>query len=335
MTLITGTATDVPTPLKATLCGLPEALSVMLIWPVKLPAAVGVKIRPIWQLLLGATDVAQSGGDAETRATRLNGAPTLIALSVRLAKPVLVTTTFCVALLVLAVCAAKASDAGARLMPGTGKAVPVPVSVMMCGEPGALLTIVMLPEIAVAVSGVKVMLIGQARLTASEAGLIGQEVVKPKSPLAVMLVIVSRPVPALPNVTSVAGLVVLTVRAPKTTEGGVRVIAGAPATPVTLSATLAGVVVLAGKVSTTTLSVKAAAEAGLAVMSKVQEPAGATVGVVRHLLLPSTLNPAPPPRKLILLIVSVIGEVFVNVAVSGVDVAPTVRLPKANPPAGE
>ena len=147
-------------------------------------------------------------------------------LKVRFAKPVLVTTTRCTVLVEFTVCGPKASAAGARLMPGTAAAVPLPVRPMTCGEPGALLTMVMLPVRAPAVSGVKVILIGQAMLTASELGLSGQVVVKPKSPLAVMLVMVSSAVPELPSDTVLTGLVVLTVRAPKLTDAGARLTAG-------------------------------------------------------------------------------------------------------------
>lgn len=102
----------------------------------------------------------------------------------------------------------------------------MPVSAMLCGEPGALLTMLMLPVRAVALSGVKVMLTGQAMPTASVAGLIGQLLVTAKLPLAVMLVIVSSADPELPRVTTVAGLVVPTIRLPKATLGGARLTAG-------------------------------------------------------------------------------------------------------------
>ena len=181
---------------------------------------------PIWHAPAGATLAPQSGGVTVPKATRLNGPLTAIALSVRLAKPVLVTSTFCVALLVLIVRAVKMSAAGTRLIPGTAPALPVPLSVIVCGEPGALLTITMLPVRFTAVSGVKVMLIGQAMPTARVEGESGQEVVKPKSPLAVMLVIESSAVPELPSVTVVGGLVVLTLRAINVTVAGVSETAG-------------------------------------------------------------------------------------------------------------
>ena len=49
----------VPVPVRATVCGLPVALSVTVIAPVRAPAAVGVKITEIVQLAAGATDAPQ------------------------------------------------------------------------------------------------------------------------------------------------------------------------------------------------------------------------------------------------------------------------------------
>jgi hypothetical protein len=50
------TAGAVPVPLKVTICGLVEALSVSVRLPERLPVAVGVKVTLITQLLLAATD---------------------------------------------------------------------------------------------------------------------------------------------------------------------------------------------------------------------------------------------------------------------------------------
>ena len=144
----------------------------------------------------------------------------------RLAKPVLVTVTFWAALVVLTICAAKVSAAGATATPGTATAVPDPESAMLCGEPGALLAMVILPLTAATVSGVKVMLKVQLPAAANDGVSSGQVLVKPKLPLPVMLLIVSGPVPLLVRVTVVGGLVVLTVRVPKLTEVGVRVTPG-------------------------------------------------------------------------------------------------------------
>ena len=73
---------------------------------------------------------------------------------------------------------------------------------------------VTLPVNAAIVSGVKVMLMLQ--LPAGDSGGVssGQAVVKPKSPLPVMLAITRLAAPLLVSVTVWAGLVVFTVRVP-------------------------------------------------------------------------------------------------------------------------
>lgn len=43
-----------PVPVRATVCGLGFALSVMVSVPALVPVAVGVKVTPIWQELAGA-----------------------------------------------------------------------------------------------------------------------------------------------------------------------------------------------------------------------------------------------------------------------------------------
>lgn len=52
-------AAVIPVPAKETVCGLPVALSVMVIVPVRAPATVGVKITEIVHVLAGATDAPQ------------------------------------------------------------------------------------------------------------------------------------------------------------------------------------------------------------------------------------------------------------------------------------
>jgi hypothetical protein len=49
------TETASPPPLKATVCGEPLALSVIVSVPVRLPAAVGVKVTEIAQFAPAAT----------------------------------------------------------------------------------------------------------------------------------------------------------------------------------------------------------------------------------------------------------------------------------------
>ena len=116
-------------------------------------------------------------------ASRLNGPSITTFDSNKFAKPVLEMITFCAALVLLIICALKTSAAGLTLIAGTGMAVPVPESCMLCGEPGALLVIVTAPCSPTAVSGVNVMLTAQLPAGATEALEIGQVLVKPKSPV--------------------------------------------------------------------------------------------------------------------------------------------------------
>jgi len=48
-----------PVPLKATVCGLPLALSATLNWAVRLPAAEGEKVTVMLQVMKAATVVPQ------------------------------------------------------------------------------------------------------------------------------------------------------------------------------------------------------------------------------------------------------------------------------------
>src|SRR5713226_7815017 len=56
---LTAGAGFVPVPVKLICCGLPEALSVMLMVPVRVPVAVGVNVTLIVQLVLTASELPQ------------------------------------------------------------------------------------------------------------------------------------------------------------------------------------------------------------------------------------------------------------------------------------
>ncbi len=85
--------------------------------------------------------------------------------------------------------------------------VPMPVSPTACGLPAALSVIVTSPVRLPVVVGVKVTLIVQL---AAGATVPPQVFVRSKSPLATMLVMVNRALPALVKVTDCGGLVVPT-----------------------------------------------------------------------------------------------------------------------------
>ena len=53
------TIAAIPVPVRLIVCGLPDALSVMLTLPVRVPVAVGVKVTLMLQLPPAATDAPQ------------------------------------------------------------------------------------------------------------------------------------------------------------------------------------------------------------------------------------------------------------------------------------
>src|ERR1700686_2606126 len=59
VSLIEEVREDEPVPVREMMCGLPVALSVMVMAPVLVPVAVGVKVTVMVQLAAAATDVPQ------------------------------------------------------------------------------------------------------------------------------------------------------------------------------------------------------------------------------------------------------------------------------------
>ena len=84
----------VPVPLRPTVCGLPVALSVNVIVPGWLPAAVGVKVTLMVQLAPAATEAAAGVGLSVRRAGGDAGDVQ------RAEAPPLVSVTVCAALVV-------------------------------------------------------------------------------------------------------------------------------------------------------------------------------------------------------------------------------------------
>ena len=82
-----------PVPVRATVWGLPVALSVMVIVPGWLPVAVGVKVTVMVQLAAGATEVPQV-------LVWAYGALAAMLVRLSVAVPELVRVTVCAALVV-------------------------------------------------------------------------------------------------------------------------------------------------------------------------------------------------------------------------------------------
>ena len=214
--LTTGAEAAAPVPVRLTDCGLPEALSVMLKVPVRIPEAVGVNVTLMVQLAPAATELPQVSVSAKSPLAE-------ILVIVKVAEPVLLSVTVCAALVVPTVWLAKVIEVAERLAVVVG-AVPVPVRLTVCGLPEALSVMLKVPVRIPEAVGVNVTLMVQLAPTATE---LPQVSVSVKSPLAEMLVIVRATLPVLDSVTVCAALVVPTVWPPNVTDVGETLAVGA------------------------------------------------------------------------------------------------------------
>ncbi len=164
------------------------ALSVMVTVPVLVPVAVGLKVTLRVQLALAAT--------LEPQVLVWEKLPlTLMLVIVRLAFPVFLSVTLCALLLVPTFCAGKVKEVGERLTTG---AVPVPVRLMVWVVGLALSVMVTAPVRVPTAVGLKVTLKVQLPPTTT---LEPQVLVWEKSPLTVMLVMLSVALPVFLSVT--------------------------------------------------------------------------------------------------------------------------------------
>jgi len=192
---------SVPVPDRATVWGLPVALSVMVTVPLAAPAAVGEKVTLIVQVALAAIDALVQ--------ELVSAKPALAAtaLTVKAALPLLVTVTVCALLVVPFSWLPKEREVGDKETPGPVAAVPVPVTATVWGLPGASSVKVSEPVLAPAAVGVKITLIVQVAPTASEPPqLLAGVVVAAKSPPAATLVTFSVAIPEFVSVTVCAAL---------------------------------------------------------------------------------------------------------------------------------
>jgi hypothetical protein len=174
-------------------------LSVMVIAPDRGPVPAGVKVTLIVQFALAATLLPQVLVCAKSPAFVPDTA-TLVTLNAAL--PVFDRVTGCAALVVPWLCALKVRLDGDTLATGTA---PVPDRLIVCGLLLALSVMVIEPVRAPAAVGVKVTLIVQFPLAAT---LVPQVLVSAKSPLGVILLMLSDALPELVSVTGWAALVV-------------------------------------------------------------------------------------------------------------------------------
>ena len=139
-------ATVVPVPVRDTVCGEPEALSVRVRLPMRVPPAVGANVTDMVQLAPAATLDPQVLDSAKSPVEAID-------VTLSAAAPLLVSVTVCAALVVPVFCAAKvrlvgenaAAGAGGRLIVYEAIAsalVVYPLAVAMALTVSVLLTVI-------------------------------------------------------------------------------------------------------------------------------------------------------------------------------------------------
>ena len=147
-----------PVPDRLTVCGLPEALSVMVTEAARLPVAVGAKVTLMLQLPPATTELPQL---LDSLKSPLFAPVTAMLVMVKAAVPVLVRVTGCAELVIPRVWLPKVRLVELRLTVGPP---PVPVRFTLCVLPATLLLLSVMVTAAVRVPGsvgVKVTLIVQ------------------------------------------------------------------------------------------------------------------------------------------------------------------------------
>src|SRR2546422_733581 len=237
------TAGAMPVPARDTDCGLPAALSVMFTVAARTPVAAGVKLTLIVQLAPGATEPAPVGQVLPAAKAKSAACAPVMVMLVRFsgAPPLLVSVTFCAALVVPTRCLPKALIVAESV--AVGGVTPVPVSDTDCGLPGASSVMVTVAVRALAAVGVNVRLrrqLAPATTVAPFVQVVPAAMAKSPGfkPARAMLVMLRVAVPLLVRVTVFAGVVALSRGSPKARFVGPQVTGGA--TPVPASDTDCG-----------------------------------------------------------------------------------------------
>src|SRR5882762_441666 len=262
---------EMPAPLRVTVCGLPVALSVMVMAAVRLPAAPGMNLTLMVQLAPAATELPQ----VLLWANSLLLVPVMAMLETFSAPaPLLARVTVCAVAATPTLVVLNVKLAGLKPTVGEG-AEPVPLRLIVCGLAGALSVMLIEAVRLPAAPGVKVTLMVQLAPAATE---LPQLSVSAKSPVLVpvmaMLETFSAPAPLLVRVTVCAvaatpTLVVLNVKL-----AGLKPTVGEGAEPVPLRLIVCG---LAGAWSVMLIeAVRLPAAPGVKVILMVQLAPAAT-----------------------------------------------------------
>ena len=185
-----------PVPLSAMVCGEMPASSVIVTKAKRIPAAAGVNLTLIAQLLPARTNAPQLLLCAKSAAfTPVTAMPAMFNVAV----PVFDKTTVCGSLVVGTAWLAKVRLVGARLTTGT---TPVPDNETVWGLPAALSAMVSWPFASPGTVGTKLTLIRQL---APATKVPPQGFVWLKAPVTDMLEIANGALPVFESVTTCAG----------------------------------------------------------------------------------------------------------------------------------
>src|SRR5437879_2164754 len=158
-----------PVPVSDTDCGLSAASSVMFAVAARAPVTAGVKLTLIVQLAPGPTEPTPVGQVLPAAKAKSAACAPVMVMLVRFsgAPPLLVSVTFCAALVVPTRCSPNALLVAESV--AVGGVTPVPVSDTDCGLPAASSVMVSVAVRALAAVGVKVRLRTQLAPAASVA----------------------------------------------------------------------------------------------------------------------------------------------------------------------
>jgi hypothetical protein len=201
----------VPVPVSVAVCGEPVALSATESVAVKLVADAGANVTEIVHVPFAASVLPQVFAEIAKSAGLVPPSVTLVIVSVAL--PGLESVMFCAVAVVPTAVVENGTLLGVSTACGTSAAVPVPVSVVVCGEPDALSTTVTVAAKLAADAGVNVTEIVHVADIARELPQVFADIAKSLglAPPRVMLVTVSVALPELESVMFCAAAVVPTV----------------------------------------------------------------------------------------------------------------------------
>jgi len=271
-----GAVEAAPVPARATVCGVPVALSATDRLAVSAPAAAGLNSTDTVQLAAAARVVPQVVADLRKDVALV---PVMVSdVSVTVPVPVFLMVTSCAAVVEPNVVDAKVSAAGDSETVKVEAAVPVPVKATVCGVPVALSAIDRLAVSAPVAAGLNstdtVQLAAAARVVPQVVADLRKDVAL--VPVTVSDVRVTVPVPVFLMVTSCAAVVEPTVVEAKVRAvGESETVKVGAAAPVPVRATVCGVPVALSAIDRLAVSVPVAA--GLNSTDTVQLAAAARV----------------------------------------------------------